>query len=413
MVMMANVSLSEYFGFNPNSPYADLFSKIYHLTKVSPVEDVLEEEHEDGEIVEISVVNAPATVDSEDDQLTGDKDYYPRVDGDSMYQPPPSSDGWNRSWMKISKEAISWNLASNQNLTGNSLDMKMRRQTSPLLSSSHATILPVPPPHTLLQGAQGPSQGNNMFKGTNQINTNLFTPSGGETPNFSFPPPPPPFQMQSWAPNPYLQQECNLPGSGLMNSRFVLDQGRGGESNLASDGIGREKDSVAMESKGFDLRLQFDIDNNPVRQAWLLKYMDFQASRGDPLINCPAMYREPLDLFKLFNTVLEEGGFHKCNAKKCWKKIGEKMTANHKQPQLWRLLQKLYRRLLLQFESFEVGGVSQEVSMSTIGGERVERKALLPLPVQQWGEFPSFPGTDVDGIRSKWRKGGKGFKKQM
>ena len=47
------ISLSEYFGFDPNSPYADLFSNIYHLTKPrTEVDEENTDEEEDGEIIE-------------------------------------------------------------------------------------------------------------------------------------------------------------------------------------------------------------------------------------------------------------------------------------------------------------------------------------------------------------------------
>merc|ERR1719431_2002404 len=167
----------------------------------------------------------------------------------------------------------------------------------------------LPPPilnPNLLQGGLGPSQANSgIFQGTNQINVNIFTAGTGGTPDFSVPPPPLPLQLPSWATNSFLQQGFNLPPQ-------AVQQTRGGEvGNFAADQKGKE----SLLSKGFDLRIQFDIDNNPVRQTWLLKYMDFQASRGDPLIICPALYKEPLDLYNLFNAVLDEGGFHNCNAK--------------------------------------------------------------------------------------------------
>merc|ERR1719153_526264 len=178
-------------------------------------------------------------------------------------------------------------------------------------------LLPPPPPPSpilnpnLLQEGLGASQPNSsIFQGTNQINVNIFNTSAGGIPDFSVPPP---LQLPSWAANSFSQQGFNLPPP------QPVQQTRGEVGNLAADEKGKE----SIQAKGFDLRIQFDIDNNPVRQTWLPKYMDFQASRGDPLIICPALYKEPLDLFKLFKAVLDEGGFHNCNAKKCWKKIGE------------------------------------------------------------------------------------------
>jgi len=95
-------SLSEYFGFDPNSPYADLFSKIYYLTKVSP-DDPLEEK-EDGEIIEtheMNSIDAQITVESDDiDHSMGDVDFHaPLVDETPCQYPiPPKS--WTKGWMK-------------------------------------------------------------------------------------------------------------------------------------------------------------------------------------------------------------------------------------------------------------------------------------------------------------------------
>jgi len=417
------VSLSEYFGFDPNSPYADLFSKIYYMTKVTP-DDEVEQEKEDGEIIETydfnNIDEQMIVKHGESDHLTGERDFHPPLGGETSSQLaiPPPPENWNKGWMKISKDAISWNQASNQNLVSKSWDNHIKKHLQPPLRPSSSTmgLLPPPPPPSpilnpnLLQGGLGPSQPNSsIFQGTNQINVNIFNTSVGGIPDFSVPPPPLPLQLPSWATNSFSQQGFNLPPP------QAVQQTRGEVGNFAADEKGKE----SIQAKGFDLRIQFDIDNNPVRQTWLLKYMDFQASRGDPLIICPALYKEPLDLFKLFNAVLDEGGFHNCNAKKCWKKIGERMTTNHKQPQLWRLLQKMYRRLLLQFETSEAGGgMPQDMSMTQLGEEtggerqgRPERKALLPLPFQQQGEFFPVSEKEDESGKNKWRKGGKGFKK--
>jgi len=417
------VSLSEYFGFDPNSPYADLFSKIYYMTKVTP-DDEVEQEKEDGEIIETydfnNIDEQMIVKHGESDHLTGERDFHPPLGGETSSQLaiPPPPENWNKGWMKISMDAISWNQASNQNLVSKSWDNHIKKHLQPPLRPSSSTmgLLPPPPPPSpilnpnLLQGGLGPSQPNSsIFQGTKQTNVNIFNTSAGGIPDFSVPPPPLPLQLPSWATNSFSQQGFNLPPP------QAVQQTRGEVGNFAADEKGKE----SIQAKGFDLRIQFDIDNNPVRQTWLLKYMDFQASRGDPLIICPALYKEPLDLFKLFNAVLDEGGFHNCNAKKCWKKIGERVTTNHKQPQLWRLLQKMYRRLLLQFETSEAGGgMPQDMSMTQLGEEtggerqvRPERKALLPLPFPQQGEFFPVSEKEDESGKNKWRKGGKGFKK--
>jgi len=110
--------------------------------------------------------------------------------------------------------------------------------------------------------------------------------------------------------------------------------------------------------------------------------------------------------------------------------------SNNRQTSMWRLLQKLYRKLLLHFENFE-SGRPEDLSMSkpAVHTERKERpelgerKVLLPLPVgpvggqvhwgggapaggsagAQWGALSASYNQD-DGIQESGRVGG-GMKK--
>jgi len=398
------ISLSEYFGFDPNSPYADLFSNIYHLTKVSSGTNAASlEEEEEGEIIEIDNSTEASEPHSRNDcdQLTGDEEYNLPLLLDRESTQCPPDENWKEGWMRISKDAISWNQRFNQNSL-----------------KQHLQVPPTPPPPASYQYPQFSSRPThisslNVFQGTNQINSNIFTNASGgvaKIPDFAIPPPP--IQAKPWGLNPFsLPSLQNLPRLTDLPPLPPLpppplvaqEQGRGGGSNFGPEHHGN--DTKEKRSKGLDLRIQFDLDDNPVRIEWLIKYMDFQAKVGKPLIDCPYMYNgEPLDLFKLFNSVMDEGGFHHCTAKKSWRKVSEKMTANHRQANLWRMLQKLYRRMLLNFENFErevtedQREVAEDLSMPKLEEERsdlqevqrVERKALLPLPVggangQQWG----------------------------
>ena len=58
-----------------------------------------------------------------------------------------------------------------------------------------------------------------------------------------------------------------------------------------------------------------------------------------------------MDLYKLYLAVKSEGGFDKVTSTKSWKKISPAMTKNFRQPYLWRLLQKQYRKYLLTYET--------------------------------------------------------------
>ena len=83
------------------------------------------------------------------------------------------------------------------------------------------------------------------------------------------------------------------------------------------------------------------------------QYLDFMCQRGEPVSVCPSVMKEPLDLYRLYRAVGEEGGFRNCSAKKAWKKVSVKLTENHRKAYLWRHLQKQYRKYLLKYEIFD------------------------------------------------------------
>ena len=371
------ISLSEYFGFDPNSPYADLFSNIYHLTKPRTDVDENIDEEEDGEIIENDDEtchggNKVKELDNIIPQLSDNRDYQSCPDlsdediSSKSVEKQKASENWNEGWMKISREAISWSQTSNQNLVCNSW-VKQIEETPPA----------APPQFSQLPALS--QSGASIFQGTNQINSSIFSNgvcdvADGQT---SFPQAPP-----SWCQPPFFRpfnsNNLSTQGASLLGvPNFLPPNVYVGRNNFQGS------DNLDGESKGFDLRILFDLDDNPLRRHWLLAYMNFQASKGTPLISCPAFHKEPLDLFKLFNAVMEEGGFANCSAKKAWKKVYMKMDSRNREPQLWRLCQKQYRKFLLHFENYQVGrpeDLSVNKAEKLDGVDYTKRKVLLPSP---------------------------------
>ena len=76
------------------------------------------------------------------------------------------------------------------------------------------------------------------------------------------------------------------------------------------------------------LSAQFSIDPSPVRVSWLHRLLSFMSGRGTPISSCPSQpvlnFRKldtntkkvPLDLYRLYNAVQEEGGGSLCISKK-------------------------------------------------------------------------------------------------
>lgn len=53
----------------------------------------------------------------------------------------------------------------------------------------------------------------------------------------------------------------------------------------------------------------YDMDDNPDRRGWLDKLLSFMEERRTPIAACPAISKQPLDLYKLYLLVKERGGF--------------------------------------------------------------------------------------------------------
>ena len=344
------VSLSEYFGFDPRSPYAELFTNIYNLTKPAVVDhgDI-----EDGEIGddEDQEKDEEVSLEEEPQEDTSDEIEESGMDLTTDKSKEPDSAADNTK--KFSKDILHWNP---HNLNQNFWNGKILPPAPPVKVpfSSHLPPPPIPslPPQLPLSlpGAPAP----------HQFNSGIMTSAG--LPSIPFPFPlrfPPTLNPPHW-PNPFFLPPPTLPP--VSQPQQSILQELPPANNIPLD----EKEF--QESKGFDLKVLFDMDPSPLRITWLMKYMDFMSSKGTPVSQCPSMYKvrflksnfqkkvsisvlqEPLDLFKLYTAVTAEGGFNKCSANKSWKNVSVKMTKNFRQSFLWRLLQKQYRKYLLQYE---------------------------------------------------------------
>ena len=51
------------------------------------------------------------------------------------------------------------------------------------------------------------------------------------------------------------------------------------------------------------------MDDSPDRRVWVDKLLRFMEERGTPILQCPTISKNPLDLFRLYIYVKERGGF--------------------------------------------------------------------------------------------------------
>ena len=53
----------------------------------------------------------------------------------------------------------------------------------------------------------------------------------------------------------------------------------------------------------------YEIDDNPERRLMLDKLLSFMEERGSPIMQCPTISKNPLDLFRLYVLCRERGGY--------------------------------------------------------------------------------------------------------
>ena len=53
----------------------------------------------------------------------------------------------------------------------------------------------------------------------------------------------------------------------------------------------------------------YEIDDNPERRMMLDKLLGYMEERGTPILQCPTISKNPLDLFRLYVLCRERGGF--------------------------------------------------------------------------------------------------------
>jgi len=324
MTTVTGVQLSEYLSLDPRSPYTLLFQRIYDVTKP----EILTKE--DGEIEDEDSLDS--FIEEGDISKDENKENYGEI-----------------RMKKFAKDILQWKPESNyqnQNVPAAKLPPHLAPPpmfpqvfplVSPCLPFSFPRGIPIPPP---------PLQGNTFL---------------------SLPPPP----------------HSTLSLSGVADARQKILQADRGQIGDARDRLdqlaktidGRMSKTVSSSAPreqmgnssplppppqqlGYDntpneivLRKLIELDPSPKRIVWLTVYRNFMVNKGMQLTDWPFMYKEPLDLYRLYQEVWIEGGFEKCTATKSWNNVVHRMTKNHRQPLHWRMLQDQYRKFLLSFET--------------------------------------------------------------
>lgn len=99
------------------------------------------------------------------------------------------------------------------------------------------------------------------------------------------------------------------------------------------------------------------MSDEPDRKHFLDKFLQFQEERGSALTQVPTISKIPLDLFRLYLSVKERGGFVEVTRAKIWKECANICNIANSSSAAYTL-RKQYMKHLLPFEcKFDRGGI--------------------------------------------------------
>ncbi|XP_071044318.1 trithorax group protein osa isoform X2 [Parasteatoda tepidariorum] len=185
------------------------------------------------------------------------------------------------------------------------------------------------PPPNLDEGSQASSaSASSSIPDEQNVKTN-------SKPNFSYPPTP---------------NTLSSPGAASMSS-FHDDL-----ECISSPGWPKTPASPRPEN----LLKLYTLSDEPDRRYFLDKLIVFNEDRGSPITQCPTISKQPLDVFRVYLTVKERGGFVEVTNAKRWKDIAGAIGVGASSSAAYTL-RKQYMKLLLPFEcKFDRGGVDPQ-----------------------------------------------------
>lgn len=135
----------------------------------------------------------------------------------------------------------------------------------------------------------------------------------------------------------------------------------------------------------------YEMSDEPERKIFLDKFFQFLDERGTQLNQVPTISKIPLDLFRLYVSVKERGGYLEVTRQKMWKdcalicKIANSSSASY-------TLRKQYMKHLLPFEcKFDRGGIEMGPLLSSADSTNANRKKSAQNKLSNSGR--STPNT--------------------
>lgn len=162
-------------------------------------------------------------------------------------------------------------------------------------------------------------------------------------------------------------------------------------------------------NKGYTFEEQFkqlyELSDNPKRKEFLDDLFQFMADRNQPVNRIPIMAKQVLDLYELYNLVVERGGLVEVINKKIWREITKGLNLPSSITSAAFTLRTQYMKYLYPYECAKRNFSRQEELQQAIDGNRREgrRSGAAGLANYNYliGEGGINPMAGAGGVRGE------------
>ena len=159
------------------------------------------------------------------------------------------------------------------------------------------------------------------------------------------------------------------------NSPATTQNNGGGQSAAAAAAANQLIDSIEA-NKGYTFEEQFkqlyELSDDPKRKEFLDDLFQFMADRNQPVNRIPIMAKQVLDLYELYNLVVERGGLVEVINKKIWREITKGLSLPSSITSAAFTLRTQYMKYLYPYECAKRNFSRQEELQQAIDGNRRE-----------------------------------------
>lgn len=162
--------------------------------------------------------------------------------------------------------------------------------------------------------------------------------------------------------------------------------------------------SIFFRQRSDSIQKLYEMSDEPDRKPFLDKFLQYQEERGSALTQVPTISKIPLDLFRLYLSVKERGGFVEVTRAKLWKDCAAVCNIANSSSAAYTL-RKQYMKHLLPFEcKFDRGGIDPGPVLSQLdavtGSKKKSNSKAAAAAAQAAGSNPSTPSTRLSPSES-------------